>query len=191
MNNGAIIKLCLFFAAIIICFSSCENDPTEIENLMDKLRTDVETATGVEILYSDSAQLKVKIEGATMVTHLDKVNPKQEFVDGVFVEFFGPDEEVNSTLSAKYAIRSEQDKEILVKDSVIWESELQQKKLETEELIWDEKKQQIYTNKFVVITSPDEIIYGHGFEADQNFENVRIKAIDGRVKVNNIGKELE
>lgn len=174
-----------------LLFSACENDPADIEALARKFRTDIETAKGVEILYSDSAQLKVRIEGETMLTYLDKVNPKQEFVDGMFVEFFGPSGEITSTLSSKYALRMEQKREMIVRDSVIWQSEEQQKKLETEELIWDEKNQKIYTNKFVVITSPDEIIYGHGFEADQNFENVKIKAIDGRVKVDDIGKELE
>ena len=43
--------------------SACENDPADIEALAKKFRTDIETAKGVEILYSDSAQLKVRIEG--------------------------------------------------------------------------------------------------------------------------------
>ncbi|MCH2083114.1 MAG: LPS export ABC transporter periplasmic protein LptC [Saprospiraceae bacterium] len=189
-NRSVRVFVFPFFIGLI-CLSACENDPADIEALAKKFRTDIETAKGVEILYSDSAQLKVRIEGETMLTYLDKSNPKQEFVDGMFVEFFGPNGEITSTLSSKYALRMEQRREMIVRDSVIWQSEEQGKKLETEELIWDEKDQKIYTNKFVVITSPDEIIYGHGFEADQSFENVKIKAIDGRVKVDDIGKELE
>ncbi len=168
---------------------ACENDPADIEAFMQKMKTDVETATGVEILYSDSAKLKVRIEGDTMLTYLDKQDPRQEFIDGVFVEFYDDFGNINSTLEALYALRREQKSEVIVRDSVVWQSDEQGKKLETEELIWDEKSERIYTNKFVVITSPDEIIYGHGFEADQNFQNVRIKAIDGRVKVNNLENE--
>ena len=55
-------------------------------------------------------------------------------------------------------------------------------RLETEELIWDEATEKVYTNKFVIIRRPGEIIYGHGFEANQDFTFSRIRAIEGRLK---------
>lgn len=163
---------------------SCENDIAEIEALSANLNTEVETAKDVEILYSDSAQVRVKIAGPTMLYHLDKRDPRQEFIDGVKVDFFDAEGTVTSKLTAKYAIRLENKNEVIVRDSVVWQS-IEKEKIETEELIWQENKERIYTDRFVVITRPDEIVYGHGLEASQDFSYSRINAIQGRIKVDN------
>ncbi|MEN0005969.1 MAG: LPS export ABC transporter periplasmic protein LptC [Bacteroidota bacterium] len=180
----------LLYFTLLCSFWACENDMSEVRALQEKMQPGIETAREVEILYSDSAQIKVRIEGETMLTHLDRSYPRQEFTDGIWVEFFDEEGAISSTLAARYAVRQEKLGKITVRDSVVWKS-VEQDKLETEELIWDEKSKKVYTNKFVVITRPDEIIYGHGFEADQDFSNARIKAVDGRVKVEDIDQEIE
>lgn len=177
-------KLTFLFSVVgLLC--ACENSMEDIAALNEKLDTQVERAEVVEILYSDSAKIKVKIAGPTMLYHLDRKDPKQEFPDGVKVDFFDQFQQLSSVLTAKYAIRLEQKQQVLVRDSVVWESEANEK-LETEELIWDEQKQKLLSNKFVVITRPDEIIYGHGFEADQDFSNARINAVEGRIAVDQL-----
>ena len=56
-------------------------------------------------------------------------------------------------------------------------------KLNTEELVWDEEKELIYSNAFVKITTKDEIIMGTGMTANQNFTNYVIKNISGIIRV--------
>lgn len=182
-STGAVMA-----SLFLLLATACVKDIKENEPAV--FNTEVETVKEVEIFYSDSAHVRVKIAGPTMLNHLDKNNPMQEFTDGVVAEFFGADGKITSKLSAKYGIRYEGRSEVVVRDSVIWES-LEREKLETEELIWDEKTKKVYTNKFVVITRPDEIIYGHGFEANQDFSYSRINAIEGRIKVADLEKELE
>ena len=170
--------------------TGCKNSVEDVNALVSKFDTQVETAKDVEILYSDSAQVRVRITGPTMLYHLDRREPRQEFPDGVAVDFFGPEGAITSQLDARYGLRLENKSEVIVRDSVVWKS-VEGEKIETEELIWDERKRKIYTNKFVVITRPDEIIYGHGFEADQDFSYSRINAIEGRLKVDDLEKDLE
>ena len=55
--------------------------------------------------------------------------------------------------------------------------------LNTDELIWDEDKKIIYSNSFVKITTPDEIIYGNGMTANENFTDYVIKHITGTIRV--------
>ena len=184
MKNSAMLPTFIRCAALVLLLSSCENDLEEIAALSEQLSTEVETVKEVEILYSDSAQVRVRITGPTMLYYLDQAEPQQEFTEGVVVDFFGPDGEVTSQLTAQYALRMDNRKEVVVRDSVVWKS-VEGEILETEELFWDERRQKIYSNKFVVITRPDEIIYGHGFEADQDFSYSRINAIEGRIKVDN------
>lgn len=183
-----------FFLKIIILFfflSSCENDLAEVERVIKKEELQFETMKGgVEMLYSDSAIVRVKVTGPTMLRYLNKEEPTQEFPDGVNVDFFSPSGRVSSQLSSKYAIRYEGKKNILVKDSVVWKSKLDEI-LETEELIWDEKEERVYTKKFVKITRPDEIVYGYGLDANQDFTRWKIEAITGRIKVDGISKEFK
>lgn len=180
----------LLFVTILLWLSSCENDMADVEAFISKLNTEVETAKEVEILYSDSAQVRVKIAGPTMLYYLDKQEPRQEFIDGVEVNFFDVEGAVTSKLTAKYAIRFESKNEVIVRDSVVWQS-VQNEKIETEELIWQENKERIYSDRFVVITRPDEIVYGHGFEANQDFSYSKINAIQGRIKVDNPEEEAK
>ena len=55
--------------------------------------------------------------------------------------------------------------------------------MNTDELIWDEDKKIIYSNSFVKIRTADEIIYGNGMTANENFTGYVIKNITGTIKV--------
>ena len=176
MNRMVFLNIfALFF------LTSCQNDLAEIDKVINGEMISVETAKEVSVLYSDSAMVKVRVEGPVMLRHLDTENPRQEFTDGVKVVFFGAGQKIESVLTAKYAIRLEKKNQIIVRDSVVWQS-FKGEKLETEELIWEERKEKVYSNRFVTITKPDEIIYGYGFEADQDFSSWTIKAVEGELK---------
>lgn len=162
--------------------TSCVNDPAEVAAFQEKLRTDVETADGVRILYSDSARIRLIITAPTMLNYVAAGNQQQEFPDGLHVTFLDELQDTSSTLIANWGVYQRKDNRIIVRDSVVWEStDLQQ--LETEELIYDDKQELIYTNKFVVLRQPDYVIYGYGLEADKNFENAKVLQVDGRVPV--------
>ncbi|MBX2926255.1 MAG: LPS export ABC transporter periplasmic protein LptC [Saprospiraceae bacterium] len=144
----------------------------------------LELLEDVEILYSDSAFVKVRVRGPVMLYHTERNDPRQEFIEGVEVDFLDRNQEVVSRLTAKYAIRRESIGTIIVRDSVVWQSS-QNERLTTDEMTWDERLQKVFTDRFVVITRPEEILYGRGFEADQDFTNITMKAVEGRVKVDN------
>ena len=149
------LKYCL--ALSLIWAISCENDLAEVNRFVDKKEVAVETAKGIEMLYSDSAKVRVKIISPTLLRHLDKRNPHQEFPDGIDVEFFSDGGSVTSHLTAKSALRYEKENKIIIRDSVVWVSR-KNERLETEELIWEEEKDRVFTNKFVTIIREQEII---------------------------------
>lgn len=173
---------------LFLLTSSCENDLAEINRVIPAESVGKETFKTVEMLYSDSAIVRVRVLAPLMIRHLDRSSPKQEFTQGVLVEFFSPRKSVISQLTAKYAVRVINEKKVYVRDSVVLQSGLRER-LETSELIWDEKAEKIYTNKFVMITTPDEKIWGYGFEANQEFTKWSIKAIEGELKVENLQNE--
>ena len=180
--NTGIIKNCFWGLLLLITATlfSCENKTSDIEDLLSKMEIGKERAEEVEILYSDSAIVRARVVAPVMIMDLDRTSENQEFPEGVIVDFFDDYQQVSSSLSGLYAISYIRKGQVVVRDSVVWES-VNGEKLETQELIWDEKAEKIYSDKFVVISRPSEIIYGHGFEAGQDFNNARIKAVEGRI----------
>ncbi len=180
-----LIKSILFLFVMTSLFFSCENDLAEIERIIPKEDANKEIAKDVILLYSDSAEIRVRIQGAEMVRHLDKADPREEFTKGLKADFFGRNQKVNSVLTSKHATRYESKNKIIIRDSVVWQSS-NQEKLETEELVWDEKNERVYSNRYVRITTPDEVVYGYGFEANQEFTEWKIKQVEGRIKVEGV-----
>ena len=45
----------------------------------------------------------------------------------------------------------------------------------------------VWTDRFIKISTKDEIIYGEGFEANQDFTSYEIKQITGTIKVQEEG----
>lgn len=151
-----------------------------VEDQVEEFDPNKEIAYQIETLYSDSAYVRARIQAGKMVKFLDRINPYDEFSEGVLVEFFDNEEVITSKLSGKTAIRKEGDGLIYIRDSVVWEN-LDGEKLETSELIWDDRNKRIYTKKFCVITRPGETILSQGFEANQDFSDIRFFAIEGQL----------
>ena len=162
---------------------ACVNDPAEVARFEEALDDEVEVATGVQLLWSDSARVRLILEAPTMYNYLAPIDARSEFPDGVTTYFLDELGDTTSTLTSKSGVYHRRNNLITVRDSVVWQSaDLQ--RLETEELNWDEAKELIYTNKFVVLTQPDYIITGYGLESDASFTNARVLQVDGRIPVN-------
>lgn len=183
------MKIYLYFLLLLGFLSACENDINEVNRLFSSEETQVETALGVEMLYSDSAILNLRILTPKMIRHVADKEPWQEFPTGLEIDFFDPTgTEVTGRMTANYAQRYDHSAKFIVRDSVVWHGE-KGEKLETEELIWEEENDKVHTNKFVIVSRPDEIIYGHGFESNKDFTRWRIRAIEGRIK-SKVGDDL-
>jgi len=148
----------------------------QINRLIDESDIKMERATDVELIYSDSAVVKVKVISPELLRHLDRNNPIDEFPIGIHVKFYDDYQRVSSYLDAKYALRMEKQKKIIVRDSVVFYNN-QNDKLETNELIWDESKEHISSEKFVMITRPTQgdTIMGYGIDANEDFTRFEIK----------------
>lgn len=148
----------------------------EVNALVDKKELNVEIAKNVEILYSDSAIVRMKIIAPEMHRHLSKTNAKEEWPKGIHVDFYDLNKNSTAWLDAKYAIRIDKENKIIVKDSVVLHNQ-QGDILKSSELLWDQKKEILSTDEFVQIiqTSSQDTIYGFGFETDKDFKKFIIK----------------
>ena len=172
----------LLTGAGLLALTACENELSKVQAIAEKQSyIPVETSTDVSLLYSDSAVMKAKLT-TPLLKNFKIKSPYYEMPKGLRVEFYTPDLQIESYLTAKKGWRYINQGIIEVRDSVVVVNK-KGEKLETERLIWNEKTQKIYTNRFVKISTKDQVIFGEGFEANQNFTAYKIFKIKGTVSV--------
>jgi LPS export ABC transporter protein LptC len=165
-------------------YLACDRPPVHEQQYTDD-DTLVERGDKVEILYSDSAVVRVRITAPTLLNFSDRNNPRQEFPNGIRVEFLTAAQKIESTLTAKSAYRDVEKGQVIARDSVVMVT-ADKETLETEEITWDEKTAKIHTDKFVKVTQPGEIIYGFGLDAEQDFSYWKILVPKGRIKAQQV-----
>ena len=167
----------LTICALIICtISACSNDMKDVNELMGDVGTNVEIATDVEIFYSDSAVVRIKISAPKLVRHIAKSSQDEEFPEGLLVEFYNNRKRPYSWLKADYGMRNVLKKQIVTQGNVEMYNR-KGEKLMTSELIWDESEEILSTEKFVKIIQPEsqDTTTGFGFITNQDFTRFEIK----------------
>ncbi len=134
----------------------------------------------VTTFISDSTRLKLIIKGKK---HLTFTNGDSEYPQGVFLEFYDKDGGMTSTLKANRAFYSKKDDEYKVEEDVEVYNIKNKERLNSEELFWNPKKEEINTDKFVSITTPTQVIKGVGLTAKQDFSNYVIRKVTGIISV--------
>lgn len=175
----SILNLLILFLSIQFMFS-CKNDIDEARKITTRVNTSIEKATQTEIVFSEHGMNRIVANAPELIRYAVE-KPYMEFPKGIEMKFFNGNK-AESTMTANYAIAQEGNKLMIARNNVVVVNE-KGEKLNTEELIWDEEKETIYSNAFVKITTQDEIIMGTGMTANQNFTNYVIKNISGIIKV--------
>jgi LPS export ABC transporter protein LptC len=161
--------------AIAISLVSCEkksgNYPT-----IDILTLPSLTAKNFKSVYTDSGLIQLELSAPLMESYDRSEIPYTEFRSGIKVLFYDGHKEPVASVTAKYAKYTDSKTLWELQDSVIAINESGER-LETELLYWDQKKGLIYTDRFVKITTEDQIIQGYGLESDPKLSSRKIKDI--------------
>lgn len=164
----------------MLALGSCVNDVNEVNEAAKLAAPGIEKGKNIELYYSEDGIVKVRVT-APVVTRYFTNDPYTEFNDGLNVDFFNDSMRVITNLTANYGIRYENEMKTIMRNDVQVINE-KNEHLSTEELIWDEKRHIIYSEKFVKITTPDQVLYGEGMEADEELTRYIIKKPQGTIK---------
>ena len=168
------MRLFLFFLVVLI---SCTNDPKLVQEFVSDIQQPNEQIKGAELLHTENGKLKVRVV-AISIERFQDIQPSLIFSDHLEVYFYNDSSQLQSTLMADYASIDE-DKKIMIAQNNVTLISSEDKKLETDELIWDETKNKIYTDKKVKITTGKDVIYGEGFTSTPDFKQYSITKIHG------------
>ena len=168
------MRLLFFFLVVLI---ACTNDPKLVQNFVSNKQQAIEQIKGAELLHTENGKIKVRIV-ANKIERFQDQQPGLIFSEKMEVYFYNDSSELQSTLMANDASVDEETRIMLAQNNVVLTSN-DDKKLETEELVWDEKKNKIYTDKKVKITTGKEVVNGEGFTSSPDFSQYSITKIHG------------
>jgi len=183
-----LIKSIAILFGVAMLFS-CKSDLETIQNLTFKDESPVESGFNVELTYSKHAQIQLILKAPRM----DRYGGEKNYIEmpeGISVVFYDSLMNPTSTLTANYAINYLGTEIFEARNNVVVINEANEK-LNTEQLIWDQKKAVIFSEKFVKITTEEEVLFGDGFESDERFTDWVIKYPRGTFSVETgpIGQE--
>jgi LPS export ABC transporter protein LptC len=174
----------VFLVCLVTQMSSCETDIEKINALTNELDLPSHSGKDVEIFYSDSGYLKLKIKTPELNNFDAAEKPYIEFPKGGIIYFYTDSQKIESYIKAKYAIYYEEEELWETRNDVVAVNKLKGETLNTEQLFWDDKKDIIYSNTYSKIVNSSGTFYGdNGFEAKEDMSEWKLKRSRGTVNL--------
>ena len=148
---------------------SCVNEMEVVNKFIDTETEPDMIVENVEVLYSDSARLQMKMITPLVKQFNSVKEQRDEFPEGIHVWFYEKTGELKGEVTANWAKHD--------KVTDLWEAQSNVvltnaagQKLETEQLFWDTQKAIVYSEKYTKITTEDgTIATGTTFTSKQDF----------------------
>ncbi len=181
-------KIQIFHLFLLTCFCmlavSCVNDLDSIRKVTFKASDPDERTTNLEVFYTDSGYARVQIFAKLAETY-SKPEPVIKLKDGVKINFFSENGEIVSVLTALYGEIQQERGTMFVRDSVQLYNFGKKQRLETEELFWNQRDSSIYSEKPVVVRTPEAVLFGQGIRTKQDFSAYEFLKPRGQMKMQN------
>jgi LPS export ABC transporter protein LptC len=170
---GMANRLLPLFTIFIFTLASCDKPETGKPQIYEG---PIREAENMEMLYSEKEHVTVKIT-AKRISEFQSGD--RNFPEGVFIQFFGENGAITSTLSANTAYYFKTENKWKGQGKVEVKNMEKEEQLNTEELFWFPSTKKINTDKFVTIRNGREVIYGTGLDAKQDMSEYKILKPEG------------
>jgi len=169
-----------FITFFITVVSSCENDVATVNDLLEK-KTAVEEGYNIVSYLSQEATMKAKLSAPYMLRYVTD-SSFIEFPKTLHVDFYDTSGNIESILDARYAKYREFERKVYLRDSVVVINKVKRDTLKTNELWWDQDKQEFFTDKYVEVRQPDKVIFAQkGLRAKQDLSEYWFYSTNGRI----------
>lgn len=166
---------------------SCENDIDQIKALTDDLDYPVQTVKNGTYHYTENSELTNTLI-ASMLKRYEGDNPRIEVEGGFEMLMYDSLEEVSAVLSAQRGTYYDTEGRLEARENVVFKNN-EGATLKTEELIWLQDSDKVFTNKFVEITNDDGSIFSKGMTTNSKFSYYRLWEVNGDILLDQPEKE--
>ena len=169
-----IFRILLIITPLIATLFSCVNDMEIVNKFIDAETEPDLVADHVELLYSDSARLQMKMNTPLIKQFASATEQREEFPEGLHVWHYDKNGELKAEIIANWA-KHDVATDIWEARSNVVVTNADGQKLETEQLFWDQKKGIVYSEKYTKITNKDgTVATGDRFTARQDFSEWKL-----------------
>ena len=169
---------------LALMLGSCENDIERINLLTDESEAPKIQGTNIEVIYSDSAKVKVQILSPAYKQYPTAERPYMEFEKGLEVFFYNDSAKIESEIRADYTIYYMEERLWHATGNVVAQQFESGDALYTDELFWDENEQIIYSDSYTRVHSEGSTLYGkNGFRSHQDLSNWQLIGSSGTINV--------
>ncbi len=167
------------FVVVALLWGGCSRPKNEVVDSVDDVAEIPTLRTlDVETLISDSGVIRYRIKAPEWLVYEKAAEPYWHFPRKLYVEKF------DSLLNPEALIQS---------DTAIYYNKLQLWRLDknvrienqegdiflTEQIFWDQRKREIYSDSFIRIETPNQVIEGHGFTSNEQMTRYTIHKTSG------------
>ncbi len=129
---------------------------------------------------SDSGRVKAKMSAPLQLRY---ANGNEAFPKGFTLNTFDRNENKESTIFCDSAYFEKELNQWELFGNVNLENLQQSKSMKTEELHWSPDKEKVWTDKYVIIKSPDQTLHGKGLQAKDDFSEYEILEPHGSLQM--------
>lgn len=170
-------------AGVLFSIISCNNDPEQIRALTGGRNRQEDRAEDVTVIYSKEGKVKMRLFAREFIRNENAKHPYIDMNTDLKAEFYNDSGQIESTLTADSSRYYEDQGNVLVWDSVQIVRK-QGEQLATSELVWNNSVEKFFTEKPVKISTPTEVLFGDGMEANRDFSWYQVMKPKGTVQVN-------
>ena len=168
---------------IAICVVACKNDLDRVAAIDVAADAPDRTTTHAEYFYSDSGKVRNRLRAGVINEYLTEGHEHTAMSDGVELTFYDAAGAAGSLLTARRGTILSKQHRMEVDEQVVF-TNVRGEKLETEQLIWSQDSSRVWTSRPVKITRAQDIIYGQGLDANQDFTRYTVRNITGSLALN-------
>jgi len=169
---------------IAVMLFSCGNNTKEIRDFLTDKNLPIGVATNINNIYTDSGRVASKLQAPLLHNYSNREkHPYSEFPEGVRIVTLDKKND-SVVVTGNYAIVYSKTSISEIRDNVIITNYVEHKKIETEQLFWDQKAKYFYTEKPFTLYTLTDTIYGVGFDASENLESFIAKNNRGNLYIN-------
>jgi LPS export ABC transporter protein LptC len=168
--------------AALCGLGACKNDLDQLASIDVNADAPDRITTEAEYFYSDSGHVRNRLRAGRVSEYVTEGKQRTEMTDSVELVFFDPHGGPVSTLTALRALISPKKQRMEVFQHVIFINS-RGERMETEHLVWSQDSARVYTDSAVKITRAQDVIYGEGLDADEDFSRYTLRKITGTLFV--------
>ncbi len=176
-------KLPYIFLSVILVLCACSTEAPPIgSSISNRDSMPVLAVNGVSKMISDSGVVRYKLLAEEWLIY-DRTNPpRQDFLKGIFLMRLNDKFDVDLFISADTAF---------CYDNTLWElrsrvyiNDLSREtKFFTDELFWDSRRHEMYSNQYMHIITPDRELEGNSFTSNENLTRYTINWARGTMPI--------